>query len=395
MTISLSLPETRKLALQSQRLYSRHSFGGGVEGTLNAIQHLGYVQIDTLSVVARAHLHTLWNRVAGFSQAHIDQLQENRKIFEYWAHALAILPMTDYRYALPRMNRIASGETHWYPKDSKQTNYVLRRIRAEGPLSAKDFNDKKSSKEMWALAPSKIALEQLFMEGKLMIARRRNFHKVYELRERVLPDDVDTRIPGDAEYCRHLISSYLRSHGLGQVKETIYLRKGMGPLVRQVAKDMVEENLLATVQVDGREYLCFPSALEWLETKTPRARLRILSPFDNAIIQRRRMNELFAFDYQIECYVPKAKRRFGYYCLPILQSNKLVARMDAKASRKDKVFHILHLHLEKSVRSADRFFDALWPELQKFVVFNDCETIRLHRITGCDASPQWARTDPG
>ena len=101
------------------------------------------------------------------------------------------------------------------------------------------------------------------------------------------------------------------------------------------------------------------------------------------------MNELFAFDYQIECYVPKAKRRFGYYCLPILQSNKLVARMDAKASRKDKVFHILHLHLEKSVSSADRFFDALWPELQKFLEFSGCETIRLHKISGCDVSPQW------
>ena len=221
MTISLSLPAARRLILQSQRLYSRRSFGGGVEATLHAIEHLGYVQIDTLSVVARAHLHTLWNRVAGFNQAHIDQLQEKREIFEYWSHALSILPMKDYRYALPRMNRIANGETHWYPKDSKQTKYVMRRIRAEGPLSAKDFNDKKSSKEMWALAPSKIALEQLFMEGKLMIARRQNFHKVYELRERVLPDNIDTRVPGDAEYCRYLISSFLRSHGLGQVKEAI------------------------------------------------------------------------------------------------------------------------------------------------------------------------------
>lgn len=389
MTISMSLPAARKLILHSQRLYSRRSFGSGVDATLNAIQHLGYVQIDTLSVVARAHLHTLWNRVAGFNQLHIDRLQENRQIFEYWSHALSILPMTDYRYALPRMKRIASGEIHWYPKDSKQTKYVLGRIRAEGPLSSKDFNDKKGSNEMWALAPSKMALEQLFMEGKLMIAHRKNFHKVYELRERVLPDDIDTRMPSDAEYCRYLIDSFLRSHGLGQVKEIIYLRKGMGPLARQVAKDMEEENLLSTVQVNGREYHCFPSALEWLETKAPRARLRILSPFDNAIIQRQRINDLFAFDYQIECYVPKAKRKFGYYSLPILQGNKLVARMDAKASRKDKVFHILHLHLEKSVSSTDSLFDALWLELQKFLVFNDCETILLHKISGCDVSPQW------
>lgn len=387
--IRLSNSDARRLLLKSQRLYSRRSFGSGVEATLQAIEHLAYVQIDTLSVVARAHLHTLWNRVAGFQQAHIDQLQGERKVFEYWAHALAILPMKDYRFSLPRMNRIAGGETHWYPKDSKQTKYVLQRIREEGPLSAKDFSDKKSSNEMWALAPSKIALEQLFMEGKLMISQRKNFHKVYDLRERVLPDSVDTRMPGEVETCRHLITSFLRSQGLGQVKETVYLRKGLGSLARQVAKDMAEDDLLSSLQVGGREYLCFPSALELLETKAPRAGLRILSPFDNAIIQRKRINELFAFDYQIECYVPKAKRKYGYYSLPILRDNRLVARLDAKASRKDKVFHILHLHLENTVRSADRFFAALWPELQNFLVFNDCETIQLHKITGCDESPQW------
>lgn len=385
----LSNAEARRLILQSQRLYSRRSFGVGADATLAAIEHLAYVQIDTLSVVARAHLHTLWNRVTGFNQGHIDQLQADRKIYEHWAHALAILPMKDYRYSLPRMNRIASGETHWYPKDSKQTKYVLKRIREEGPLAAKDFTDKKSNNEMWTLAPSKIALEQLFMEGKLMIPQRKNFHKIYDLRERVLPANVDTRVPSEAEYCRHLISSFLRSHGLGKLKETIYLRKGLASAVLQVAQEMEEEKLLVSVQVEGQQYLCFPSVLEWLEAKAPRARLRILSPFDNAIIQRKRINNLFAFDYQIECYVPKAKRKFGYYSLPILQGNKLVARMDAKASRKDKVFHVLHLHLEETVRNPEKFFDALLPELNRFLSFNACEAIKIHKVSGCDSSPNW------
>ena len=157
----------------------------------------------------------------------IDLLQEQGVVFEHWAHALAILPMRDYRSSLPMMQRIASGDTHWYPKDRKQVTKVLKRIRDEGPLSAKDFKDKKTSDAMWARSPSKIALEQLFMEGELMVPRRRNFHKVYDLRERVLPSGIDVRTPTIEELCGHLIGSYLRAQGLVQIAELTYLRKGL------------------------------------------------------------------------------------------------------------------------------------------------------------------------
>ena len=148
MTETVSLNDARRLVLARQGLASRGTFGSGLGATQKAIEHLGYVQIDTLSVVARAHIHTLWNRVSAFKATDIDLLQEQGAVFEHWAHALAILPMRDYCYSLPMMQRIASGDTHWYPKDRKQVTKVLKRIREEGPLSAKDFKDKKTSDAM-------------------------------------------------------------------------------------------------------------------------------------------------------------------------------------------------------------------------------------------------------
>jgi|TARA_B100002003_G_scaffold251787_1_gene297555 hypothetical protein len=288
--------------------------------------------------------------------------------------------MKEFRFSLPLMNRIASGEIHWYPKNTKQTAMVLNRIREEGPLSAKDFNNKRTNTAMWARSPAKLALEQLFMEGELMIPHRRNFHKVYDLRERVLPDHIDTRIPTKEEQARHLIGKFLQAHGLGQIPEISYLRKGMAAEIARVVKEMQEEDLLVAVQFNDREYFCTPSSMEYLNKPLPRGKAKILSPFDNSVIQRKRVNELFGFDYQLECYVPKAKRKYGYFCLPVLWNNKLVARMDAKADRKNSVFHVLHLHLEESLKKTESFMSALQDELKRFAKFDNCENVLIHKV---------------
>jgi uncharacterized protein YcaQ len=385
---TLTLTEARKIALLSQRLHSRRKFGVGIDGTLTAINHLGYVQIDTLAVVERAHSHTLWNRVSGYLPEHLSQLQASGKIFEHWAHALAYLPTSDFRFSIPMMNRIANGESHWYPKNPKQTNKVLRRITAEGPLQAKDFTDKITSNAMWARSPSKIALEQLFMEGKLMIPRRVNFHKVYDLTERVLGGDVDTRTPTTGEMCRHLITSFLKAHGIGQLREFTYLRKGLNPTTKTVADEMLEAREIDQISVEGIEYYCQPSYIEQIDKKLPNTLLRILSPFDNMVIQRKRLLQIFDYDYQIECYVPKPKRKFGYFCLPILYNNKLVARIDAKAERKGRELHIAHLHIEKPPRNLERFYSALLAELKRFADFNGCDNVVLHEVSGA-SRPDW------
>ena len=381
MTETVSLSDARRLVLARQGLASRGTFGSGLGAAQKAIEHLGYVQIDTLSVVARAHIHTLWNRVSAFSANDIDLLQEQGAVFEHWAHALAILPIRDYRYSLPMMQRIASGDTHWYPKDANQVAKVLKRIREEGPLSAKDFKDKKSSDAMWARSPSKIALEQLFMEGELMVPRRHNFHKVYDLRERVLPSDIDVSTPTIEELCGHLIGSYLRAQGLAQITELVYLRKGLKKQMSQTVADFVEEGVLLELEVNGQIYYATPQTLNVIDQGLPSPKLRILSPFDNAVIQRKRLASLFDFDYQIECYVPKAKRKYGYFCLPILRGNRFVARLDAKADRKSGVFHVMNLYLERSVRNSEAFLSALRAELKRFAKFDSCNSVEIHAIT--------------
>lgn len=385
---TLTQNEARKIALFSQQLHSRREFGKGIDGTLAAIDHLGYVQIDTLAVVERAHSHTLWNRVEDYLPEHLNQLQVSGEIFEHWAHALAYLPTSDFRYSLPMMNRIANGENHWYPKNTKETNKVLRRITGEGPLSAKDFTDKKTSDAMWTRSPSKRALEQLFMEGTLMISRRVKFHKVYDLTERVLGDEVDTRVPTTDEFCRHLLTRFLKANGLGHLREITYLRKGLNSAMKTVADEMLESGDIVNVMLNNIEYFCLPSALELADQKLPSGLLRILSPFDNAVIQRKRLLQLFDYDYQIECYVPKAKRKFGYFCLPILYNNSLVARIDAKTDRKSRQLHIIHLHIEKPVRSQDRFYSKLRAELKRFADFNGCDNIVLHEVSGA-SRPDW------
>lgn len=385
MIDSLPTRDARKLILHCQRLNTRSSFGSGVDATQLAIEHLAYVQIDTLSVVARAHLHTLWNRVSSFKSTDIDVLQERGLVFEHWAHALAILPMSNYRYSLPMMHRIASGDTHWYKKDSKETRKVLKRIREEGPLSAKDFKDKKSSDAMWERSPSKRALEQLFMEGELMIPRRINFHKVYDLRERVLPAHVDTTVPTPDELCRHLVTNYLRANGLAQLGQISYLRKGMGSQLSQTVLDMSEEGLLEKINVGDQVFFSTRENLDMLNHRMPRPKLRILSPFDNAVIQRKRLAALFDYDYQIECYVPKAKRKYGYFCLPVLRGNRFVARLDAKADRKLKTLDVMNLYIEKTVAGTDAFLAALHVELQRFAKFHGCNEVTIHRIAHVEA----------
>ncbi len=388
MTNSLSKSQARKIIIRSQCLDSRRRFSAGINGALEAIKHLGYVQIDTLSVVERAHLHSLWNRVSRFSSSDVDKLQEQGKIFEHWAHALAYLPMEDFRFSLPMMRRLAAGEVHWYPKNSTITKNVLDRIRAEGPLSAKDFSDKKTSDKMWSRSPSKIALEQLFMEGQLMIPKRINFHKVYDLTERVIPSHINTKLPSTEELANHLLTKFIAANGIAKIKEVSYLRKGLGNSVANAADDLVDAGKLSRITVNGAEYLCDKSALENIDKPLTSSLVRILSPFDNAVIQRKRLNELFDYDYQIECYVPKSKRRFGYFCLPILYNNGLVGRIDAKADRKSGILHLYQLHVERTLQSSDRFFSKLHSELYRFAQFNGCSKMQLHHVFGA-SKPDW------
>ncbi len=382
MTPSLSLEQARKLILHSQLLPALKQTGNATAITLQAIEHLGYIQIDTISAIQRAHHHTLWNRNPRYDTTQLEQLVTDKKVFEYWSHAAAYLPMRDYRYSLPRKKAIASGEQrHWYAPDKKLMNAVLKRITLEGPLMAKDFEHSGKKLDEWNTKPAKRALESLFMQGELMISNRINFHKVYDLTERVQPPDINTTTPSPEEYARFLITRYLQANGLGQLAEMSYLLKNIKPLLAATAQDMTASGELLEINVAGKKLYSLPTSLDLLNKPLARNKLAILSPFDNLLIQRKRMQALFDFDYLIECYVPEKKRQFGYFSLPILWDGRLVARMDCKADRRESHLHIHHLALESSLKNTDDFSQALSKTLPAFMKFNNCEQLTLHKTT--------------
>ena len=383
MTESLSIQDARKLILLSQRVLATKQAGSATAATLLAIEHLGYIQIDAISAIQRAHHHTLWNRNPRYKSSQLDQLIEDKQVFEYWSHAAAYLPMRDYRFSLPRKQALVSGEQdHWFKRDERLMKLVLERIASEGPLMAKDFEHSGKRIGEWKTKPAKRALEVLFMQGDLMVSSRANFHKVYDLTERVLPEGIDTTLPELEEYARYLITRYLRANGLGLSSGIGYLLpKATKQGVTASLKDMASSGELLEIQVADNSYFALPDSLELLGKSLARAKLKILSPFDNLLIQRKRVKALFGFDYLIECYVPEAKRKYGYFSLPILWDGKLVARMDCRTKKNESLLHIHHLALEPGFSECDAFFLALRKELDSFLHFNHCSKIRLHKTS--------------
>ncbi len=380
----LSIQEARKLALHSQRVLTANRRGQAIDATCEAINHLGYVQIDTISVIQRAHHHTLWIRNPRYRLEHLNQLMQQGKIFEYWSHAAAFLPISDYRFTLPAKREFANGKRWWYECDPEIKRQVVDRITQEGPLQSRDFQDHgKRRLSMWQRKPAKMALERLFMEGRLMVVRRDGFQKVYDLAERVLPDQTDTSMPERGEFMRHLILRYLKAHGYGSASEIAWLRDGLKPAIQTELMALAAEGKVVPVQITGKKsdpaLFALPDYPALLNKPLPRSRVRILSPFDNLVIQRKRINTLFDYDYQIECYVPAAKRKYGYFCLPVLWDGNLVARIDCKADRPSGALIIRNIVPERRISRIDTFYTAFAGALTGFMTFNDCNSLAVEK----------------
>ncbi len=374
----------RRLALSMQGLVSRQQFGEGVAGTRSAIEHLGYVQIDTISVVERAHHHVLWNRVPGYSPTHLNQLIREQQIFEYWYHAAAYLPMRDYRYALPHMESVRSGENRYYSGDQHMMDEILACVKAEGRMRLRDIDKgNKGEGNWWNFGPGRRAIEKLFMQGDLMICERNGMEKVYDLAERCLPKGIDLSMPTVNEYARYLFDTTRRAHGVFTWKQLLHLKAGkpLRDAMRQVVNEHIDSGIVEALgDADGLTAYVDVAALE--QAPVVDSVVRILSPFDNLVIHRDRLSALFKFDYRIECYVAAPKRLFGYFCLPILYGDKFVGRVDCKAHRSERRLEILSLHLETGPLDQSQFFPEFNCEIQRYAEFNKCSTLDKSAIDG-------------
>ncbi|KAA3663115.1 MAG: winged helix-turn-helix domain-containing protein [Calditrichaeota bacterium] len=398
----LSSQTTRRIILNSQLLNGHNILPAGKDGSMTVIEKLGYVQIDTIAVINRAHHHSLWVRQPEYNEAMLHDLQStDRKIFEYWGHAMAYLPMNDFRFYMPKMKNFENPSGKWTKDRLEKCEplfpVILERIRKEGPLSAKDFEspDDKKGGTWWDWKPAKMALELLFWRGELMVSERRKFQKYYDLRERVLPSEVDTRMPDKSELSHFLVRRALDALGVVSERE---LQKFLQPgasrdgdmqvagkrRLKQALLELIETGDVVALEIEAdstTDYFVFKSALEQSDNAaTNETSVHILSPFDNLIIQRERMKSLFGFEYTLECYVPAAKRKYGYFVLPVLWGEKFVARFDAKAERKSKMLRVHKLIFEPEFTAYDEFVPVFVEKINAFAKFNRCEEVVIDTV---------------
>ncbi|MCF7811594.1 winged helix DNA-binding domain-containing protein [bacterium] len=391
--IQISLASARKLALNAQLLNKPKVFPNNKEGVLQVIDNLGYVQIDTIAVVQRAHHHTLWNRCQDYNPVMLHELQvKDRRIFEYWGHALSFLPMSDYRFYLPCMDSYNHPSGKWEKDRLEKYGHLmeptLERIRVEGALSSKDFETpaKKKGCQWTHPKPVKAALELLFWQGKLMISERHNFQRVFDLTERVLPDDIDLTYPSDDELGEFLVRRALSVHGIAKAKEIAeHIHAADKKLILKSLSDLTESGKVLKVKLENdtrNDYYVLPDTLENISKCVESSkRVILLSPFDNLIIQRDRLKWLFGFEYAVECYVPAAKRKYGFFILPVLWGDRFIGRLDSKADRKTKTLNINNLYFETGFVDFEEFIPQFKFSLTDFAVFNECDNYIVEKVT--------------
>ena len=264
--------------------------------------------------------------------------------------------------------------------------YVLDKIKAEGALQSKDFEHKRDGAANWyEWKPAKQALEQLFMEGKLMVAKRQGFQKVYDLAERVLPEGIDSSYPSEKEYAEYLINNSIRSYGIVTENEMTYLRSGLKSPLNKALKRLLKEGEVIEVKLEDVKDMAFYTTsdkLKSIEKIKTRNDVHLLSPFDNTVIQRKRVERFFNFDYMIECYLPEPKRKYGYFTLPVLYNTNFVGRMDPKADRASQTFYIKSMHFEKNFIPDEKFNSAFVKTLNAFATFNGCDKIVIDKANG-------------
>jgi uncharacterized protein YcaQ len=359
--MQLDKTAARMLLLAAQGIIPAAKKKATKHSVLQTIRRMSVLQIDTIHVVARSPYFVLWSRLGDYEPKWLDELLEEGAIFEYWSHEACFLPTEDY--PLYRRRMLNAEKMGWkYRKDwveahRKEIDRLKKFIMERGAVRAADFErtDGKAG-GWWEWKTEKRALEMLFTAGELMIARRRNFQRVYDLRERVLPHWDDSRLPPEQVVKRELASKAVRALGITKARWVAdYFRTNMRETLEAV-QALADDETLLQVEVEGWGEPGFVHKDNLRLLKAARAgslemeHTILLSPFDPVVWDRARARFMFDFDYRLECYTPEPKRRYGYFTLPILRRGALVGRVDAKAHRKDGVFEIKSLHIEPGVR---------------------------------------------
>ncbi|NJL94927.1 MAG: winged helix-turn-helix domain-containing protein [Anaerolineae bacterium] len=385
MPITVDLQSVRRLAVVKQGLHQRPA-QANTKALKQIIRQIGLLQLDSISITARSHYLVMLSRAGVYDPALLDALLPARWLFEQWAHAACLIPMEDYPYFVPRIRERrealgAVGRGLSAVESAAVIEHVLEAIRAQGPLSARAFEgDGKPRGTWWDWKPAKAALEHLFDHGVLMVDRRENFQRYYDLAERVLAGQVFEPAPDLAAHERWAVLQAARAQGVATLADLAdYYRLRKKPAAQWV-QEWVAAGELLEVRVEGWKPVAYlhRADLPLLEAVQAGAHppqvTTFLSPFDNLIWYRPRAEALWNFSYRVEMYTPAAKRTYGYYVLPILQRGVLVGRLDPKIERKDGRLIVRALHLEPGQPLTAQLVQDLAGALREFMVFMGAAT---------------------
>jgi len=338
--LRLDPARARHLWIAAQRLDTAAPFGAGPEATRAAIAHLGYVQIDTINVIERCHHHILAARIPDYQRSDLTQAQSvDKSVFEYWTHALSYVPSADLPFFIPAMKAQRTGLSRWFgsvtPAESKA---MLARLRRGGPLSMRDFADDErvDKTHLWASRkPSKRILEALFYQGHVTTSARQGMLKSYDLMARHFDWTTSPKPATPRQVTAYLLDRALRSQGMVSLDSICHLNAPAKAAIRELIDSRVRRKLLVPLTIGDND-----KAIHWAEPATletpagePPDLVHILSPFDPLIIQRKRLKLFFGYDHLFEAYLPAAKRKLGYFALPVLMGDTIVAALDLKTDR--------------------------------------------------------------
>jgi hypothetical protein len=345
--VAVSKAQARRIWLRAQRLDEAAPFGDSAGATRAAIEHLGYVQIDTINVIERCHHHILYSRIPAYRREHLHQAQTiDKSVFEYWTHALSYVPTRDLCFFLPAMARHRRAPKSWFDSVTKgDLRKVLTLIRKDGALSIRDIEDDVlvEKDHAWASRkPSRRALQLAFHNGLLTISERVGMLKTYELMERHFGWERRPKPATERQALDYRLERALRSQGLVSLDSVCHLDAARKPAIRRLIEAKVRRGELMPVAVEGAgrvEHWAAPATLAAIPAPE-RELVHILSPFDPLIIQRKRLSLFFGYDHFFEAYLPREKRRFGYFALPVLVGDAVVAAIDLKADREKQALLI-------------------------------------------------------
>ncbi|MFH1180319.1 MAG: crosslink repair DNA glycosylase YcaQ family protein [Candidatus Bathyarchaeota archaeon] len=385
----ISKESARRLMIEKQGIGNAHN-SPDKKNVYSTIEDLGCLQIDTISVVERAHYLTLWSRLGNYDKGLLDTLAyEDRKLFEYWAHAACYVPLTDYRYYLHSMDtrkkELVTRLKKRTGKGKELIEHVLQRITNEGPLASKDFDSEKKKKGgWWNRKDEKIAMDYLYGAGVLAISHRNNFQRYYDLSENVIPSWVDTEPPSDEERVWFFTEKTMDCLGVIQPKEARdyyqHFAIKLGRTSNQLETLIKTKENVTSLSIEGGQSTYYSlkedaARLEDIDDDFDFEDVQLLIYFDNFMWNRERIQRLFGFESKLEIYVPETERVYGYYHLPVLYGDRIVARLEPKMDRKEDKLLIRGYWTEPGFSETEDYRDKLERNLEDFAAFHGTKTI--------------------